>query len=410
MNKTKALKKKDLKIFDIKERAREFFSYGKSIRNYLHTYPELSNKEYKTSKFLQSELSNMGYDIIKIPDHNSFLALLDTKRKGKTIGLRSDMDALPIFEDEFNLKKKREVISKNKGVMHACGHDGHMAIALTSAKILKNIEESLKGKIYFIFEQAEETCEGVGDIVSFIKDMDISFDAIYGNHVDPSLNTGEFALNDGIVQAGSMGFDIDIYGKGGHGSRPDLSKNPIQALVKIIDNLESLWLSSFDPRDNISLSIGSISAGSAPNVIADKANLKGTARFINDQTGERALDLLKEVVEKTALLYGMRVKFNDYTKIVTYPTINDERLASLSRNIAESLFENSVIDKKMSFGSETFSAYANLSPTIFAQLGIRNDKLGSGSDIHTKNFDLDPDVIYYGSVLLSAFTFKFLNK
>lgn len=410
MNKTKALKKKDLKILDIKEKASEFFSYGKSVRDYLHTYPELSNKEYKTSKFLQSELSNMGYDIIKIPNHNSFLALLDTKTKGKTIGLRSDMDALPITEDENNLEKKRDVISKNKGVMHACGHDGHMAIALTSAKILKSIKDSLMGKIYFIFEQAEETCEGVGDLISFIKDMNISFDAIYGNHVDPSLEIGTFALNDGIVQAGSMGFDIDIYGKGGHGSRPDLSKSPIQAVVKIVDNLESLWLSSFDPRDNISLSVGSINAGSAPNIIADKANITGTARFIKDETGERALELLKKIVEQTANLYSQKVHFNDYTKIVTYPTINDENLAALSRNVADNLFKDSVIDKEMSFGSETFSAYSNLSPTIFAQLGIRNDDYGSGSSIHTKNFDLDPDVIYYGSALLSAFAFKFLNN
>lgn len=320
------------------------------------------------------------------------------------------MDALKIKEDLYNLGEKREVISKNQGIMHACGHDGHMAIALTSAKILKEYEDDLKGKIYFIFEQAEETCEGISDIISFIKDMDISFDAIYGNHVDPSLNIGKASINDGIIQAGSIGFDVDIYGKGGHGSRPDLSNSPIQALVKIIDNLESLWLSKFDPRDNISLSIGSINAESAPNIIADKANFKGTARFVKDETGERALDLLKNTIENTAKLYSSKVHFNDYTKIVTYPTVNDKKLALFSRNIANSLFGNFIIDKKMSFGSETFSAYSNLAPTIFVQLGIKNKIYGSGSNIHTKNFDLDPKVIYYGSALLSTFAFKFLTN
>ena len=395
---------------DIKKKAKENLSYGKAIRNYLHTYPEQSNKEYKTSKFLQNELENMGYEIIKIPNKNSFLALLDSGKAGKTLGFRSDMDGLKILEDSNNLSQKREVISKNKGLMHACGHDGHMAIALTSAKILKDYKDILKGKIYFIFEQAEETCEGVGDVISFIKDKNISFDAIYGNHVDPSLDIGKFSIKDGIIQAGSMGFDVDIYGKGGHGSRPDLSNSPIQALVKIIDNLESLWISEFDPRDNISLSIGSINAGSAPNIIDDKANFKGTARFIKDETGEKALNLFKNIVENTAKLYSSKVNFNDYTKIVTYPTINDEKLAKLSRNVANSLFENPIVDKKMSFGSETFSAYANITPTVFVELGIKNKKYGSGSNIHTKNFDLDPNVIYYASSLLSTFAFEILTK
>lgn len=207
-----------------------------------------------------------------------------------------------------------------------------------------------------------------------------------------------------------MGFDVDIYGKGGHGSRPDLSNSPIQALVKIIDNLESLWISEFDPRDNISLSIGSINAGSAPNIIADKANFKGTARFIKDETGEKALGLFKNIVENAAKLYSSKVNFNDYTKIVTYPTINDEKLTKLSRNVANSLFENPIVDKKMSFGSETFSAYSNLAPTVFVELGIKNKKYGSGSNIHTKNFDLDPNVIYYASSLLSTFAFEILTK
>lgn len=392
----------------VRQKAEDFYDYGKNIRAHLHKYPELSNKEFNTSRFLKKQCEDMGLEIYEIEASTAFVARLSGNEKGKSVGIRTDIDALPIKEDMYNLSKERSYISKNDGVMHACGHDGHMAIALTSTKILSQFKDILKGDVYFIFERAEETCEGSYEMVEFLKDKNI--DAIYGNHLDPKLPIGKVNIGDGVVQAGSMGIDFDLYGKEGHGSRPDKSISPIQAMVKIVDNLESIWLSNFDPRDNISLSIGSINAGSAPNIIPDKANLKGTARFIKNETGEVALELLKDIVESTAKLYSCKIEFNDYTKIVTYPTINDDFLGNLAKDSASEVFDDILVDKELSFGSETFSAYSRLCPIVFIQLGIKNLKYGSGSDIHTRNFDLDPRIIFYGSALASNFALNFLNN
>lgn len=162
--------------------------------------------------------------------------------------------------------------------MHACGHDFHMALVLTSAKILSDLKDSLKGKIYFIFEEGEETGAGISQMIEHLKN--IKFDGIYGNHVDTEIPTGKFSISKTKVYAGCAGVDFDVIGKGGHGSRPDLLTSPINSLVAIINNLNQTWASGLNPNEIVTLGIGSINAGFASNVIPDKANLKATLRFL----------------------------------------------------------------------------------------------------------------------------------
>ncbi|WP_082664079.1 M20 metallopeptidase family protein [Anaerococcus rubeinfantis] len=393
---------------EIKNLVKENLDFAKKIKNYLHEYPELSSKEFETRKFLIDECKKLGLEIEEVENSTGFVAILDTKKQGKILGLRTDIDALPILENEENLKGKKEVISKNPGVMHACGHDFHMALALTSAKILSELKDKLNGKFYFIFEEGEETGAGIHAMVNHLKN--IKFDAIYGNHVDNQIPTGKIAISKGKVNAGCAGVDFDVIGKGGHGSRPDLSTSPINALVAIINNLNQTWASGLDPNEIVTLGIGSINAGFASNVIPDKANLKATLRFFEDEVGEKALEKLKDIAEKTASIYGCKVKFNDYTRVVAYPVSNDENLSEFVRSSLEEILPNSRVDKEVSFGSESFYGYGKIAPSVFVRIGVKNEEKGCGAGAHTEKFDVDNDGLYYGLACALNFLINFDRK
>ncbi|WP_236786569.1 amidohydrolase [Anaerococcus ihuae] len=393
---------------EIKNLVKENLDFAKKIKNYLHEYPELSSKEFETRKFLINECKKLGLEIEEVKNSTGFVAILDTNRQGKTLGLRTDIDALPILENEENLKSKKEVVSKNPGVMHACGHDFHMALALTSAKILSELKDKLNGKFYFIFEEGEETGAGIHAMIESLKN--IKFDAIYGNHVDTEIPTGKIAISKGKVYAGCAGVDFDVIGKGGHGSRPDLLISPINALVAIINNLNQTWASGLNPNEIVTLGIGSINAGFASNVIPDKANLKATLRFFEDEVGEKALEKLKDIAEKTANLYGCKVKFNDYTRIVAYPVINDENISEFARISLEEILPNSRVDEDVSFGSESFYGYGKIAPSVFAKIGVKNEEKGCGAGAHTEKFDVDNDGLYYGLACALNFLINFNRK
>lgn len=399
---------KNISIDELKSLINENLDFSKEIKNYLHENPELSSKEFETRKFLIDECKKLGLETQEVNNSTGFVAIIDTKKDGKILGLRTDIDALPILENDKNLKRKKDFVSKNSGVMHACGHDFHMALALTSAKILSKLKERLDGKFYFIFEEGEETGSGIDAMVDHLKN--VKFDAIYGNHVDTEIETGKIAISKGKVYAGCAGVDFDVIGKGGHGSRPDLLTSPINALVAIINNLNQTWATSFSPNETVTLGIGSINSGFASNVISDKANLKATLRFFEDEVGEKALEKLKNIVEKTASIYDCKVKFNDYTRIVAYPVINDENLSEFARLSLEEILPNSRVDEEISFGSESFYGYGKIAPTVFVKIGIKNEDEGYGAGAHTEKFDVDNDGLYFGLSSALNFLINFSRK
>lgn len=401
-------KMKNISTEEIKTLINKNLEFAKKIKNYLHEYPELSSREFETRKFLINECKKLGLETQEVENSTGFVAILDTKKEGKILGIRTDIDALPIFENEKNLKGKKEIVSKNLGVMHACGHDFHMALVLTSAKILSDLKDSLKGKIYFIFEEGEETGAGISQMIEHLKN--IKFDAIYGNHVDTEIPTGKFSISKTKVYAGCAGVDFDVIGKGGHGSRPDLLTSPINSLVAIINNLNQTWASGLNPNEIVTLGIGSINAGFASNVIPDKANLKATLRFFEDEVGEKALEKLKDVAEKTANIYDCKVKFNDYTRIVAYPVINDEKLSDFARSSLEEIFPNSRVDEEVSFGSESFYGYGKVGPSVFVKIGVKNEEKGFGAGAHTEKFDVDNDALFYGLGCALNFLINFDRK
>lgn len=379
-----------------------------NTRRYLHENPEVSSKEFETSKYLKKRCEDLGLIVEDVPGSTGFTALLDTGRPGKTLGIRTDLDGLAIEEDPYNLKGKKQVVSKNPGVSHACGHDSHMTIAIISAKILKDLADEIKGKIYFIFEEAEETGVGIGPMLDHLKDKGL--DGVYGNHQSPSLDVGKFSIIEGPAYAGCAGLDFDVIGKGGHGSRPDKAVNPLIATAHIITALNSAWNNQLDLEKPVSLGIGAINGGSAANVICDKANVKGTLRFLDLEEGKKALDLVKKVADLTAKAHGCSVVFNDYSKIVAEPVINDENLAKEVKKSLNSIFEDALVDSPKLWISESFYGYSKLCPSIFINFGTRNEAEGKASDLHTAKFDLDERGIDYGLGLAIKFAIDFLKE
>ena len=392
----------------ILEKVDEYFTYSKNIRDYLHENPEVSDKEYETSKYLKNECEKLGLLVEDVKNSTGFTALLDTKKPGKTIGIRTDIDALAIDESEYNKKYKKEVVSKNKGVSHACGHDSHMSVALTAAHILNDLKDDFSGKIYFIFEEGEETGAGIYPMIDHLKDKNI--DAFYGNHQSPALDVGKFHVIKGKSHAGCIGVEFDVIGKGGHGSRPDKLINPLTATANIVTALTNAWVNQIDPTKTVTFGLGAINGGSAPNVIPDRCKVKGTLRFFDEAEGEHALEVLKEVVSLTARAHKCEVEFADYTKIVAYPVINDIELAEFTRKSLDDIYKDSLVEVAETYGSESFFGYSKLAPSIYTKFGVRNEDKGITAGAHTKEFDLDPEGIKYATGLAVKFALDFLNE
>ncbi|WP_277630751.1 amidohydrolase [Atopococcus tabaci] len=377
-------------------------------RGYLHERPELSGEEVETSKYLKNETAKLGLEIEEVPGSTGFTALLDTGKPGKTLGIRTDIDALPIEEQPRNLSKKRAYISQNPGVMHACGHDGHMSIVLTTIKILSDLKDQLSGKIYFIFEEGEEINSGIDAMVDHLRDKGL--DAVYGNHLASFMETGKICVDAGPRMAGSTRVDFSVHGKGGHGSRPDLSVNPIFAATQILNGLTNAWANQVDVTKTVTLGLTKFQAGSTWNVIPNKVDIEGSLRYFDVPEGEKAMEIVKSVAEHTAKAHGCTVTFGENFKPLAQPVINDNRLAEIAQNSIQEALPGSLVEGVQWFASESFSAYAKLAPICFSFVGVGDETYGSGAEHHNEYFDVDDAALTYGVIAAAKFAVDFLNE
>lgn len=379
----------------ILEKVKSVDTYIREIRGYLHEHPELSGKEFETTQFLQAEIAKLGLPITQIPG-TGFYAVLDTKRPGKTIGLRTDIDALPIPESEVNLKQKKLHLSQNPGVSHTCGHDGHSAILLGTTKILTEWQDRLTGKIVFIFEEGEETNSGIPAMIEALRPLKI--DAIYGNHLKSNLETGKIYIREGAIMAGTGTVAFDIIGRGGHASRPDLSINPVFAAANVLTGISIAWNNQRDITKTLTLGITQVQGGETYNVIPNSVYIGGTVRFFDREEGEKGFALLRKVSEDIARAHNCTVKFRDKMGIAIGPVVNDDALAKFTHKAVNELYPGSVVsdEQYIWYAAETFARYSELAPSIFTFIGIKNDSLGSGAEHHNDQFDIDEDALQYG--------------
>ncbi len=391
------------------EQVRSVDDYVREIRGYLHEHPELSGQEFETARFIQSEIAKLGLPVTKVPG-TGFYAVLDTKRPGKTVGLRADIDALPLQENPYNLKQKKKWVSKNEGVSHACGHDGHTAILLGVANILTNLKDRLNGKIIFIFEEGEETNSGIDPMIEALRPLKI--DAIYGNHLKSNLNTGELFIREGPIMAGTGTIAFDVTGRGGHASRPDLSVNPVFAAANILTGISIAWNNQRDITKTVTLGITRIQGGEVYNVIPNSVFIGGTLRFFDKEEGEKSFVLLRKVSEDIASAHNCSVAFHDNMGVALNPMVNDTVLTRFTREAVEEIYPGHIVtdEQYIWYAAETFTKYSQLAPTVFVFPGIRNYELGSGAEHHNDRFDLDEDALQYAVGAMVQFAVQYLHS
>ncbi|WP_249598561.1 amidohydrolase [Peribacillus frigoritolerans] len=371
-------------------------------RRYLHKYPELSFQEEKTAQFVYEKLQTFGELEISRPTKTSIMARLIGQQPGKVIALRADMDALPIVEEnDFDF------VSQNSGVMHACGHDGHTAMLLGTAKILTQLKDQIKGEVRFLFQHAEELPPGGAQEMVRAGVLD-GVDMIIGSHLLSTLPLGKISLGYGPVMAGADTFNITVVGKGGHASQPELTVDPIAIGTQVVSNLQHIVSRYRDAQEALVISVTQLHAGSAINVIPSKVSIGGSVRSFNPQLQVEIPNYIERIVKGITEAHGATYEF-DY-QFGYGPTINDEKVTRLmDETVCEIFGEESREISKPIMGSEDFSAFQKAVPGSYIGIGARNEEKGIIYPHHHPKFTVDEQALQNGVKLFVHGTLKMLN-
>lgn len=380
----------------IKELATSYAPTFIQVRNHIHSNPELSYQEFQTSAFIQSKLKEFGIEY-KVMAETGVIGLIKGNNPDKRIiALRADIDALPI-EEANDVPYK----SKNKGVMHACGHDVHTTCLLGAAKILNELKHEWEGTVKLIFQPGEERNPGGASIL--IKEgvlRDPAPTAILGLHVHPGLRAGQFSFRGGQVMASADELYLTIKGKGGHAASPHLTVDPILVASHIIIALQQVISRNNDPFSPSVLSICSIHGGNTTNVIPTEVKLMGTFRAMDETWRFKAHELIKKIATSTAEAMGASL---DIHIDIGYPSvINNVELNDRVRGLAEELMgEEKISTTEMRMGAEDFGYYSQVIPGCFYRLGVGNPEKGITSGVHTPAFNIDEPAIGYGMQMMA---------
>ena len=381
----------------IEKRSAELQDYAVKLRRTIHEIAELSNEEVRTSALVEEELKSFGLCPERIAPY-TLVALLDTGRPGKTVALRADLDALAVPENPNNLARPRNCVSGTPGHCHACGHDAHTAMLLGAAKLLCEIKDQLCGRFYFCFEQGEETGKAIGAtaIVNYLHK--VNADTIWAIHVYKGLESGKMCVEAGPRMAGAAGVEVTVRGKGGHGSRPDLSASPVYCASAIVTNLAGAFVNQIDANETVTMGITSIEGGGGSgNIFPDTASIYGSFRFFNVEEGEKAVGILKSVAEHTAAMNKCTVEYGSKTRVLVGPCINNEACSAMAqRELPKVLGPDVLSSCERWYASESFSYYLAQFPGVFCHLGIKNPEYGSGAEHHNEYFDVDEGVLHLG--------------
>lgn len=386
---------------NIKELAIEYKDYVIGIRREFHKYPEASWQEERTSKRIKEELTKMGIPF-KEAAKTGVIAWIDGGQTGKTVALRADFDALQVSEEN-----EVEYKSTNPGIMHACGHDCHVAMLLGAAKILKENQKDINGTIKLLFQPAEELAQGAK---ALIEDGCMeNVDGVFGIHVWSDLDCGKVAIQSGARMASADFFDIHVVGKGGHGSLPNQGVDAVVVASAIIMNLQTLVSREYSPLEPAVVSVGKLTSGSRFNVIADKARLEGTTRCFDYDIQREFENSIRRVAEHTASAYRAEA-IVDYRQ-GTPPVINDNDIVGIVQNSLVDLYgEETIIDLPRETGAEDFAFYQKYAKGAMAFVGVRNDEIGANFPHHHPKFKVDEEGMEIGTALYAQFAYDFLEK
>ena len=363
-------------------------------RHHLHQYPELSFKENLTSDYIASVLESHDIEIYRGLAVTGIIATVHGQRDGDVIGLRADMDALPIQElNDFSYK------SVHDGKMHACGHDGHSTMLLGAAIHLKE-NNDFSGTVHFIFQPAEEG--GGGGRVMVEEGIFDKFpcQAVYGMHNFPGIAEGQFAVHDTAVMAANETLNINIKGKGGHAAMPDKCIDPVVVGAQIISALQSVVSRNVAPLNSAVVSITMVNAGTASNVVPDDMQLTGSLRYFSKEVGDEVKEKIKNIVEGISQSMGASATFES---LPNYPaTINTPKHSELCANAAAMVVgENNVLrNEQPTMGSEDFAFLLNASEGAYIWIGnglVPEDGPKGGCMLHNTQYDFNDEILPIGA-------------
>ena len=389
----------------IQKLAGEIFNDVVSYRRHIHANPELSFKEFQTSLFIQGKLTAWGIPFTTMANTGVVGLIKGDLPSNEVIALRADMDALPIHE-----ANDKPYISKNKGVMHACGHDVHSSSLLGCAYILNSLKAEFGGTIKLIFQPAEELLPGGASIMIKEGVLENPVPAhIVGQHVMPLIETGKVGFRSGIYMASTDELYITVTGKGGHGAQPQQNIDPVLIAAHIIVALQQIVSRNSDPRLPSVLSIGKVNANGATNIIPNEVKMEGTFRTLNEEWRKEAKRLMKKLAEGIAESMGGSCEFDIHNG---YPfLINEPILTGNAKACAEEyLGKENVVDLDIWMAAEDFAYYSQVTNACFYRLGTGNAAKGTTYSVHTPNFDIDEDALKVSTGLMAYIALKQLGN
>lgn len=397
----------------IKEKAEGLAKEVIELRRHLHQYPELGGQEYETSRFIADYLKKIGIEVEEGIANTGVVGLIKgeglndgdgSPRAVKTIALRADMDALPITEQSEKVYK-----STKEGVMHACGHDAHVAILLVTAKVLWEIKHLIKGNVKLIFQPSEEFHPG-GALPMIEAGVleNPKVDSILGLHVNPYISSGVVAYSEGAIMANADNFALTLKGKGGHGASPHRSVDAIVLSAMVINALQLLPSRFIDPLEPVVVTVGTIHGGYKTNVIADKVELKGTIRTLSPALRKEVPEKIEELVAGIAKGYGGDYNFQYY---LGYPAlINNKEITLKVKTWASEILGSAMVEvlAKPSMGGEDFAYFTELIPGSYFHLGAAPQ--GEIYPWHHPSFDINEEALVNGIAVMAYSSYEYLNK
>ncbi|WP_342329669.1 M20 family metallopeptidase [Pedobacter sp. FW305-3-2-15-E-R2A2] len=383
----------------------DIFEQVRGYRQHIHANPELSFKEFETSAFIKQHLEEWGIPYTEMANTGVVGLIEGGIPSDKIVALRADMDALPIIE-----ANDKPYVSKNTGVMHACGHDVHSSSLLGTAYILNSMKAEFAGKIKLIFQPGEEVLPGGASIM--IKEGVLENpkpQAIIGQHVMPLIDAGKVGFRSGIYMASTDELYVTVHGKGGHGAQPHQNIDPVLIAAHIVVALQQIVSRNADPRLPSVLSFGKVQANGATNIIPNEVKMEGTFRTLNEDWRKEAKKLMKKMAEGIAESMGGSCDFNIMNG---YPyLINEEKLSDNARLYAEDyLGKENVLDLDIWMAAEDFAYYSQVTDACFYRLGTGNKEKGTSYSVHTPNFDIDEDALKLSTGLMAYIALKQLGN
>ena len=371
-------------------------------RRDFHRHPELAFQEHRTAGIVADELNSLGLEVQTGVGKTGVIGILEGANDGPTILYRADMDALPIQEEN-----EAEYVSRAAGKMHACGHDGHTAIALGIAKLLNKHREQMGGRVKFVFQPAEEVGSGASSMIDDGALESPAPDRTLGIHLWNDLEVGTVSVVDGPTMSGAGVFEITVTGKGGHGAMPHQTADPIVCSAQIIVALQSIVSRNIDPLDTVVLTIGELHGGSARNIIPQTVSFSGSFRLFREETRDTIKSRIHDIATGVAKGMGCRADINFGFGIGA--VVNDIEVADHARSVFSNLGDAVDVVQQPWMASEDVGLFMQRNPGAYLLVGSANRERELDFPHHHPRFDIDEDVLPLGVGMMSAVIADYLG-